>query len=220
MTTKVKICGLKTEAALDAALEAGADYVGLVLFAKSPRNVEFGTAQALSRRAHERSRAKVVVLLVDPDDALVDRARREVAPDILQLHGKEPPERVRAIRARSGLAIIKAVSVASPADVAAAAAYLDPGHAADLILFDAKPPSDPASLPGGNGLAFDWRILEAARGRFPFMLAGGLTPANVAEAIRLTDAAAVDVSSGVETAPGVKSPELIRHFLNAVKTGK
>jgi phosphoribosylanthranilate isomerase len=220
MTTKVKICGIKTEAALDAALEGGADYVGLVFFERSPRHVDLATAQALSRRTHERSRAQVVALLVDADDALISRVAADVHPDLLQLHGSETPERVAQIRKHSGLPVMKAVSVRDGTDVDGAGAYHAPGERADLILFDAKPAPDARALPGGNGLLFDWRLLEAVRGRYPFALAGGLDPDNVAEAIRLTGAAVVDVSSGVESRPGEKDPELIRRFLRAAKAAK
>jgi phosphoribosylanthranilate isomerase len=220
MTTKVKICGIKTEEALDAALEAGADYVGLVFCEKSPRHLDIATAKALSRRAHERSRAQVVALLVDADDGLIDRVTSEVRPDLLQLHGSETPERVREIQRRARVPVMKALAVGTESDVAGAEVYLEPGGRADLVLFDAKPPKDPGALPGGNGLAFDWRILEGVRGHYPFALAGGLTPENVADAIRLTGASVVDVSSGVERAPGVKDPELIRRFLRAAKAAK
>lgn len=220
MPTRVKICGLRTEAQLDAALDAGADLVGFVLYAKSPRNVSLDTAAGLVRRAKARDGVQAVVLLVDPDDALVDRVAAEVGPDILQLHGHETPERTEAIRGRSGLIILKAVPVADAEEVADAFAYLEPEGGADILLFDAKPPADPAALPGGNGLAFDWHILEAAKGRTPFALAGGLTPENVEAAIRLTGAAIVDVSSGVESRPGEKDPELIRRFLRAAKAAK
>lgn len=215
--TLVKICGIRSEAALDAAVEAGADYVGLVHFPKSPRHLEIPAASALTRHARGAGKARVVVLLVDPDDALVDRVTKEIKPDILQLHGAETVERVAEIRARSGLEIMKAAKVATRADVEAAIHYLEPGVRADILMFDAKPPPTPEALPGGNGLAFDWRILEAVSARIPFALAGGLTPENVAEAIRLTGASIVDVSSGVETRPGEKDPELIRRFLRAAK---
>lgn len=217
MVSEVKICGLRTEEALDAAIECGAHYAGLVFFAKSPRNVDIALAKALARRAHERSVAKVVALLVDADDGLVDRVVSEVEPDLLQLHGHESLERVREIRARSGRPIMKAVSVATEYDVRGAEAYWEPGVVADILLFDAKPPADPGALPGGNGLSFDWRILAPVRGGVPFALAGGLTPDNVADAIRLTGAAIIDVSSGVEVRPGEKSPELIRRFLRQAK---
>lgn len=219
MTIETKICGITSEEALDAAVEAGADYVGLVFFAKSPRNVDLATAEALSRRAHERSRARVVVLLVDPEDALLARVVERVAPDVIQLHGEETPERVAAIRALTGVPVMKAVSVRTRQDVAGASLYRRPGGA-DIILFDAKPPDDPAALPGGNGLSFDWRILEAAPPGEPFALAGGLTAETVGDAIRLTGASLVDVSSGVEGRPGQKDPELIRRFLRAAKAAK
>jgi phosphoribosylanthranilate isomerase len=220
MPVEVKICGLKTEAALDAALEAGADYVGFVFYAKSPRNLSIGDAGRYARRVRERSKAHVVALVVEPSDQLLDEIASEVAPDVLQLHGKESPARVGEIAHNTDAKIWKAVPVATPADVEDAVRYLKSGGGADLILFDAKPPPDPGALPGGNGLSFDWRILEGIKGRYSFALAGGLTPENVAAAIRLTGAAIVDVSSGVESATGVKDPELIRHFLKAAKAAK
>jgi phosphoribosylanthranilate isomerase len=216
MTTRVKICGLRTEAALDAALEAGADLVGFVLFAKSPRNVTIAEAASLARRAEARANVTTVTLLVDPDDAFVDRVVAEVRPRMIQLHGHETAERVEEIRSRSDIPILKAVAVSTADEVAAAARYVQSGRA-DMVLFDAKPPQGPGALPGGNGLAFDWHILEAAAGGPPFALAGGLTPENVAAAIALTGAAVVDVSSGVESRPGEKDPELIRRFLRAAK---
>ncbi|WP_295557514.1 phosphoribosylanthranilate isomerase [uncultured Hyphomicrobium sp.] len=224
MSTRVKICGLRTEAALDAALDAGADLVGFVLYPRSPRNVSLAEAATLAQHARTRGGATTVTLLVDPDDALVDRVASEVAPDFIQLHGHETPERVAEIRSRSGLPILKAVPVATAEEVRDALRYLAPGRAS-LLLFDAKPPADPGALPGGNGLAFDWRILDAVRpaaGRdpAPFALAGGLTPENVAQAIALTGASIVDVSSGVESRPGEKDPERIRRFLNAAKAAK
>jgi phosphoribosylanthranilate isomerase len=216
MTVDVKICGLKTEAALEAALAAGADYVGLVFCEQSPRNLDLGTARALADKA--RGRAKIVALLVDPDDARVIDVLAAVEPDMLQLHGSETPDRVAAIARLARRPVMKAVKVDSAADAEAAIAYRGK---ADLILFDAKASEGRAgALPGGNGAAFDWRALESVRGKFPYMLAGGLTPLNVAEAIRLTGAAAVDVSSGVETRPGEKDAELIRRFLHAAKTAK
>lgn len=218
--TRVKICGLRTEAAIDAALEAGADLVGFVLYPKSPRNVSLAEAAALVAYAKAAGRVQTVTLLVDPDDALVSRVAAEIAPDLIQLHGHETPERAEAIRKASRLPILKAVAVAEPDEVGAALAYLAPGGGADLLLFDAKPPAGAGALPGGNGLAFDWHILDAARGQAPFALAGGLTPENVAAAITLTGADIVDVSSGVESRPGEKDPELIRRFLRAAKAAK
>ncbi len=217
MSTRVKICGIRTEAALDAALDAGADYVGLVMYPRSLRNVSIADAAALTKRARARGTAEVVTLLVDPDDAQVDSVASEVAPDIIQLHGGESHARAEAIRQRSDLRVMKAVTVDKADEAEAALAYLQPGGGADLLLYDAKPPADPNALPGGNGLSFDWHILDRVKGRAPFALAGGLTPGNVAAAIRLTGAAIVDVSSGVESRFGEKDPDLIRRFLRAAK---
>ena len=213
MSVRVKICGLKSSEALDAALAAGADYVGLVFYPRSPRNVDIAKAAALAARS--RGRATVVALLVDPTDALVDEVMQHVAPDLLQLHGKETPERVAQIRARADRLVMKALAVETADDARQALAYRD---AADLILFDAKAPKDLANaLPGGNGVPFDWRALEAVKDQVPYMLSGGLTPDNVAAAIAVTGATAVDVSSGVERAPGEKDPDLIRRFVAAAK---
>ncbi|MCB1521758.1 MAG: phosphoribosylanthranilate isomerase [Hyphomicrobiaceae bacterium] len=215
--TDTKICGIKSDDVLEAAIAAGARWVGLVLYGKSPRNMPLETAAALADLA--RGRASVVVLLVDPGDDLVADVVRSVGPDLIQLHGSETPERVAAIRATYGVRIIKAVGVRSEADVRAALAYYRPNEAADMLLFDAKPPEG-SQVPGGHGIPFDWRILAAVPVDMPYMLAGGLTPDNVREAILKTGAPAVDVSSGVETAPGEKSVELIGRFLQAVKTAK
>jgi phosphoribosylanthranilate isomerase len=211
MTIEVKICGLTTEATLDAALAGGADYVGFVFCAKSPRNISPDDARLLA--AHARGKARIVALLVDPDDGQLDDVIETVAPDIIQLHGSESPARVDEIAQRYGRPVLKAVSIADASDVKEALAY---AGKATRILFDAKP----GLLPGGNGVAFDWHALEGARARLDFMLAGGLTPENVGEAIAATGASAVDVSSGVESRPGEKDPELIRRFLRAAKTAK
>lgn len=212
-TPEVKICGLKTEATLVAALDAGATYVGLNFFPKSPRYVDVATAAKLASIA--RGRAKIVALVVDADDRLIGEIASAVVPDLFQLHGKETPERVRAIHAKTGIPVMKVISVRSAADAERA---LDFAGAAELIMFDAKPPDGGVgAMPGGNGVPFDWRALLGVRDKVHFMLAGGLTPENVAEAIRLTKAPIVDVSSGVETAPGQKSPELIRRFIAAAK---
>ncbi|MDJ0513971.1 MAG: phosphoribosylanthranilate isomerase [Methyloceanibacter sp.] len=208
MTVEVKICGVRTPAILDAAISAGADYVGLVFFEKSPRNLALASAAALAVSA--RGRAETVAVVVDPDDELVDRVAADVRPDVIQLHGSETPDRAAEIKARTGLAIFKAVPVSEPADVTAASLY---EGVADQILFDAKAPAG-AELPGGNGLSFDWTILDGACG--PFALSGGLNAANVADAIRSSGATLVDVSSGVETAPGEKDPILIAEFIQAV----
>ncbi|CAN1722962.1 N-(5'-phosphoribosyl)anthranilate isomerase [Hyphomicrobium sp. 1Nfss2.1] len=214
MTTKVKICGLRDEAGLEAALNAGADYVGFVFFPRSPRNIAPPMARVLADRA--RGRAKIVALLVDPDDQLLEEVVGAVDPDIIQLHGAESPARVGAVARRFGKPVMKAVAVADADDVTAALSYRG---VAERILFDAKLlPSEGMDLPGGNGIAFDWQALAGLEDGLDFMLAGGLTPLNVAEAVRLTRAPAVDVSSGVETRPGEKDPELIRRFISAAKT--
>ncbi len=232
MAVEVKICGIRDEAALDAALDGGARLVGLVFYPPSPRHVDLATAARLAERA--RGRASVVALLVDPDDAEADEIARHLRPDMIQLHGQESPERVAALKARLALPVIKAVKVATARDAAEAERFRG---VADIILFDAKPPAtQPAAqeeggdgderrggrdnggqapLPGGNGIPFDWDALVEARKAGPFMLSGGLTPENVAEAIRRTGAAMVDVSSGVERAPGEKDPDAIRRFLAA-----
>jgi phosphoribosylanthranilate isomerase len=210
-TTKVKICGLKTEAALEVALGGGADYVGLVFFPPSPRNLAPETARGLAAKA--RGRARIVALTVDPDDALIEAIVAFADPDILQLHGEETPARVAEVRQRWAKPVMKAVKVETAGDAEAALRYRE---IADLILFDARAPKD-ATRPGGNGAPFDWRALLSIKDRMPYMLSGGLTPDNVAEAIRMTGAAMVDVSSGVEVRPGEKDPELIRRFLLAAK---
>jgi len=216
MTTEVKICGLTTEAALDAALAGGADYVGFVFHAKSPRNIDPDAARTLADKA--RGRAKIVALFVDPDDSQLARVVDALVPDVIQLHGGETPERVADIARRFGRPVMKAIEVAAAGDAQTALAY---AGKADRILFDAKPPEGGANaLPGGNGVPFDWQALDGVRGRMDFMLAGGLTAANVGEAIARTGAKAVDVSSGVESRPGEKDPELIRRFLHAAKTAK
>jgi phosphoribosylanthranilate isomerase len=211
MPAKVKICGLKTQAALEVALDGGANYVGLVFFPPSPRYLTPARAEAIAARA--RGRAKIVALLVDADDSLVADVVAAAAPDILQLHGQETRERVSEIRRRWGIPVMKAVAVETAEDARAGLRF---SPAADLILFDARAP-EASTRPGGNGAPFDWRLLAGVTGTAPFVLSGGLTPDNVAEAIRITGAAIVDVSSGVESRPGEKDPELIRRFLGAAK---
>jgi len=208
--TAVKICGLTRPADIAAAAAAGAGYFGLVFFPRSPRAVTPESAAALAALVPEG--AARVGLFVNPDDALLDATLAAVPLDILQLHGAESPARVREIRDRTGLPVMKAVGVATPGDLDA---LWDYGLAADLLLVDAKP-APGAALPGGNGLAFDWRLLAGRRLLKPWFLAGGLNPGNVAEAVRLTGAPAVDVSSGVERVPGDKDPELIAAFCAAV----
>jgi len=209
VTVKVKICGVRTPAILEAAAAAGADFVGLVFFAKSPRNLGLQEAAGLAQAA--RGRVDTVAVMVDPDDLLIDQVAQTVRPDVLQLHGHEAPERVAAIKARTKLPVIKAIPVATAADVADANAYTG---IADQILFDAKAAPD-AAVPGGNGVPFDWRALVTARP--PFGLSGGLNPDNIAEAVRLTGADLVDVSSGVETAAGVKDEALIIRFIQGAR---
>lgn len=211
METSVKICGLSVEDHVRVAAEAGARYVGFVFFPKSPRHVEIARAAALA--AQVPAGVAKVALTVNATDAELDRILAEVPLDMLQLHGKEAPERVVEVKERYGLPVMKAIGVADAEDLDQIDVYSD---VVDQLLIDAKPPKN-ADLPGGNGLAFDWRLLAGRKyWRKPWMLAGGLTPDNVAEAIRMTGARQVDVSSGVESAPGEKDPDLIRAFLEAV----
>jgi phosphoribosylanthranilate isomerase len=211
MTLLVKICGLSTAPTLDAALDAGADLVGFVFFPASPRHLELVDARSLGERV--RGRAAKVALTVDADDAALEAIVDALRPDMLQLHGRETPERVRAVKARFGLPVMKALPIATAADLLAIADYAD---ATDRLLFDARPPKD-ATRPGGLGRPFDWRLLDRADTRLPFMLSGGLDGGNVAEALRITRANGVDVSSGVERAPGEKDPEKIRAFIRAAR---
>lgn len=212
MSVQVKICGIKTVSALDAVLASGADYFGLVFYPPSPRSIEPSSARTLID--HAGGRAKAVALLVDPSDALLTSVLTVVQPDLVQLHGGETPDRVAAIRLMFGRPVIKAIKVGSAGDAEAAGAY----GQADFILFDAKPPPDlPAPLPGGNGYAFDWRLLAGATRPGRFILSGGLDAGNVAAAIKETGASIVDVSSGVERAPGDKEPGLVHRFVAAAK---
>lgn len=212
MATKVKICGLRTAETLEAALSGGADFVGLVFFPPSPRNVSIAEAIDLAEQA--RGRARVVALLVDADDALIGEVVEKVRPDLLQMHGDETPARIAQVKARWGLPIIKAIKVASTEDADGARAF---AGVADVILFDAKPPPE-ATRPGGHGAAFDWALIDTVKDAVgPFMLSGGLDPQNVADAVAATEAPMVDVSSGVEVRRGEKSAALIRHFLKAAK---
>jgi phosphoribosylanthranilate isomerase len=204
---EIKICGIKDLAAMDAALEAGADLVGLVFFQASPRNLTLDEGAKLAARA--RGRALVVALTVDPDDALLDSIMSRVAPEMLQLHGKESPARVSAIRKRTGIPVMKALPVAATEDLDTAPAY---AAVADRLLFDARPPKD-ATRPGGHGSTFDWTLLARVDRTKPMMLSGGLDPDNVANAIRVARPDAVDVSSGVEKSPGVKDPKKIFAFV-------
>ncbi len=207
MTVTVKICGLTEPAGLAAAVAAGARYVGFVFFAKSPRHVS--PEQAADLAAQVPLGIAKVGLFVDPDDALLRAVLDKVPLDMIQLHGAETPARVAEVKALTGLPVIKAVGLAEPADLDA---LWDYGLVADMLLIDAKPPKG-AALPGGNGVAFDWRLLAGRQILKPWLLAGGLTPDNVAEAIRLTRAPGIDVSSGVESAPGIKDPDRIRRLI-------
>ena len=211
MDTRVKICGLKEPAHVAAAAEAGAAYVGFNFFARSPRSVTIADAATLALATPEGI-AKVA-LTVNATNAELDAITGSVALDMLQLHGAESPERVSEVKARYGLPVMKVIGVADRADLAMLDIYQT---VADQILIDAKPPKD-AVLPGGNGLTFDWTLLLGRVWRKPWMLAGGLTPANVAQAIRSTNARQVDVASGVETAPGAKDEGLIRAFIAAAR---
>ena len=207
MSTTVKICGLTSPEGVAAAVSAGARYLGFVFFAKSPRHVTPEQAAALA--AEVPLGIAKVGLFVNPDDALLQTVLAQVPLDMIQLHGAESPARVTEVRALTGLPVMKAVGVAEPRDLDA---LWDYGLVADMLLIDAKPPKD-AELPGGNGLAFDWRLLAGRQILKPWLLAGGLTPENVSQALRLTRAPGVDVSSGVESAPGVKDPDRIRDFI-------
>ena len=211
MSLIVKICGLSTRETLDAALTAGADMVGFVFFPPSPRHVDLDMARVLGKQA--KGRAIKVALSVDADDALLDNSIDALQPQILQLHGHESVARIRDIKQKFGLPVMKAIAVKTKADLAAL-----PGYAAvcDRILFDAKPPKD-ATRPGGLGEPFDWHLLEGLNLALPFMVSGGLDAGNVAEALRITRAGGVDISSGVESAPGIKDPEMIRDFIRAAR---
>lgn len=210
--TKVKVCGLRRPEDVSAAVDAGASYVGLVFFPKSPRNISVESAAALAISIPPG--VAKVGLVVNADDIDLDKITVDVPLDMLQLHGNEPPSRVAEIKQRYGLPVMKAVGIADAEDLAALTEY---GHVADQILVDAKPPRK-SELPGGNGLSFDWRLVTGRRWPVPWMLAGGLTSENVAEAIRLTGAAQVDVSSGVEIERGVKDADLIRDFIAAARS--
>jgi phosphoribosylanthranilate isomerase len=213
MSVLVKICGLKTSEALDVALEAGADLVGFVFFAPSPRHVAIEAARALGKRV--RGRAQKVALSVDAGDDELAASIEALEPDLLQLHGRETPERVATVRGRFGLPVMKALPIAERTDLAAIRRY---DAVADRLIFDARAELA-ATRPGGLGKRFDWRLLEKLQTRVPFMLSGGLDALNVVEALRITAAPGVDVSSGVERAPGEKDPDKIRAFIAAARHG-
>jgi phosphoribosylanthranilate isomerase len=212
MSLSVKICGLSTRETLQTALDAGADMVGFVFFPPSPRHVSLEVARDLAPQV--KRRALKVALTVDADDATLDNIMDALSPDIFQLHGKESVARLRDIKQKFGRPVMKAVPVETSADLAVL-----PGYAAvaDRILFDARAPKD-ATRPGGLGAPFDWHLLENLELKLPYMVSGGLHADNVVEALRVTRAGGVDVSSGVESAPGVKDPEMIKAFIRAART--
>jgi phosphoribosylanthranilate isomerase len=214
MSLLVKICGLSTRETLDVALGAGADMVGFVFFPPSPRHLSLETARELGKQA--KGRAVKVALTVDADDATLENIVETLRPDILQLHGKETSARLRDIKARFGLPLMKVLPVETAADLTPLVGYAD---IADRILFDTRAPKD-ATRPGGLGAVFDWRLLEKLDLKLPFMVSGGLSASNVAEAISVTRAGGVDVSSGVERSPGIKDPEMIRDFIRAVRSSE
>jgi phosphoribosylanthranilate isomerase len=214
MSLTVKICGLSTPETLDAALQAGADMVGFVFFPASPRHISLETARELGRQA--KGRAIKVALTVDADDTTLANIVETLRPDILQLHGKESVARLRDIKQAFGVQLMKVLAVETAADLAPLAGY---AAVADRILFDARAPKG-ATRPGGLGAVFDWHVLQNLDLKLPFMVSGGLTADNVAEAIRVTRAGGVDVSSGVERAPGVKDPEMIRAFIRAARASE
>jgi phosphoribosylanthranilate isomerase len=211
MATLVKICGLNTTESLDVSLDAGADLVGFVFFPPSPRHLDGATARSLAERVH--GRARKVALTVDADDVLLATVIDVLQPDIFQLHGNEPAERVAEVKARFGIPVMKAVHIETSADLLIVPAYAE---VADQLLFDARPPRD-ATRPGGLGNAFDWKLLQSFEPGVPFLLSGGLHAGNVASALDITGAPGVDVSSGVERAPGQKDPDKIRAFIRAVR---
>jgi phosphoribosylanthranilate isomerase len=214
MSLIVKICGLSTPETLDVAVDAGADMVGFVFFPPSPRHLGLDTARALGK--HVRRRAVKVALTVDADDATLADIVEALQPDILQLHGRETVARLRDIKQKFGLQVMKALAVETAADLASLPPY---AAAADRILFDARAPKE-ATRPGGLGAVFDWHVLENVDLKLPFMVSGGLNAGNVAEAVRVTRAGGVDVSSGVERAPGIKDPEMIRSFIRAARAAE
>jgi phosphoribosylanthranilate isomerase len=214
MSLIVKICGLSTPETLDAAVDAGADMVGFVFFPPSPRHLGLKTARDLGK--HVRRRAVKVALTVDADDATLADIVEALQPDILQLHGRETVARLRDVKQKFGLQVMKALAVETAADLASLPFY---AAVADRILFDARAPKE-ATRPGGLGAVFDWHVLENLDLQLPFLVSGGLNAANVAEAVRVTRAGGVDVSSGVERTPGIKDPEMIRSFVRAARAAE
>ena len=214
MTLDIKICGLTTDETLLAALDEGANHIGFIFFSKSPRHIEPAAAGML--RKHALGRAKAVAVTVNADDDALDAIVTQMAPDIMQLHGSETPERVRAVKQHYGLPVMKAFSISEATDLAQVGQFSD---VADRLLFDAKPPKD-SQLPGGNGVSFDWRILAALDRNVDYMLSGGLNAANIGDALRLSNPPGIDISSGVERAPGIKDAALIAEFFKAVRSAQ
>ncbi len=212
MSVQAKICGISTPEAVSAALEGGAAFLGFMFFGKSPRNIAPEAAARLAQPV--RGQARIVAVVVDPDDTEVDRIAAILAPDLIQLHGGETPSRARAIGERMGAGVIKVLPVSEASDLAAAGRY---ESVAQHLMFETKPPKD-AERPGGLGQPFDWTLMSGRRFERPWLLAGGLDPWNLAEAVRLSGAPIVDVSSGVERGAGLKDPALIRAFLDAAKS--
>lgn len=214
MTLDIKICGLSTPEAIRASIDGGASHVGFIFFAKSPRNIAPAHARELKKVVY--GMAKTVAVVVDADDAFLDEIVAELSPDIIQLHGKETPERVAEVKARYGRPVMKAISISEGADLA----KIEPFRGiADRFLFDAKPPKG-SELPGGNGVSFDWRLLAALDPGINYMLSGGLNAANIGDALRLSNPPGIDISSGVESAPGIKDTALIEEFFKAVRTAQ
>lgn len=211
MKTEVKICGLSTAEAVERAVALGASHTGFIFFPKSPRNIEPDDAGRLADRI--RGRAKIVAVTVNADNDDLDEIVSALNPDILQLHGSEGPERLLTIKAMYGLPVMKALSIREASDLEKIDAYIG---IADRFLFDAKPPAG-SDLPGGNGVSFDWKLLDALDGSVDYMLSGGLNASNIGEAMAQTRARAIDISSGVESAPGVKDLKLMESFFNAVR---
>ncbi|MBZ9723949.1 phosphoribosylanthranilate isomerase [Mesorhizobium sp. B2-4-18] len=214
MALDIKICGLKTDQAMAAALAGGASHVGFIFFPKSPRYVE--PAEAGRLREAARGKALAIAVTVDARDAFLDEIVEKLQPDMLQLHGSETPERVAELKARHGLPVMKALPLSEAADLERIKPFVG---IADRFLFDAKPPKG-SELPGGNGVAFDWRILAGLDAGIDYMLSGGLNAANIGDALRLANPPAIDISSGVESAPGVKDPALIEQFFRAVRAAR
>ncbi|MDX8540006.1 MULTISPECIES: phosphoribosylanthranilate isomerase [Mesorhizobium] len=214
MALDIKICGLKTDAAMAAALAGGASHVGFIFFAKSPRYIEPADAGRLREAA--RGKALAVAVTVDASDAFLDEIVARMQPDMLQLHGSETPGRVAEVKARYGLPVMKALSISETADLERIKPFVG---IADRFLFDAKPPKG-SELPGGNGVAFDWHILAGLDAGVDYMLSGGLNAVNIGDALRSANPPGIDISSGVESAPGVKDPALIEQFFRAVRAAR